>query len=71
MTFKAQAITLLGSSHVCGWNQVQEPSLFLSLSYTKLGLVKGPSHQESLSCQRDGEEDGIISSWGSSRVSES
>lgn len=29
-----------------GWDQVQEPSLFLSLSYTKLGLIEGTSHLE-------------------------
>lgn len=28
------------------WDQVQEPSLFLSLSYTKLGLIEGTSHLE-------------------------
>lgn len=53
-----------------GWDQVQEPSPFLSLSYTKLGLVEGSSQQDILSCQRHEEEDGIRGSWGSPRLSE-
>lgn len=59
---------LLKSSHVHGWDQAQEPSVFLSLAYTKPAPAEGTLQQETLSCWRG--EDDIRSSWGSSSQSE-